>query len=236
MFKRLRSKITAVALALAVTIPGSGSAYAITQPTINYTQIEGTMLYASGETMKDYSVQVLAYQKVPYNILKKLVEKDCKIYLFTTNENGGNDLPGEVFASACGHFIPGTFSVKKSDPRKIVAINEKNYIEVLSDYDNELGGGVTVHEIGHFVDNNAFGGWETHAKAGIASGTDEWKTIYNKDLKALSGLSVIAPITASIASECFTETFGCYILHPDRLMKASPDAYAYMEKVVASFE
>lgn len=239
MFGKVKTKAVTFALVMAAAVfsPASGSAaYAAEYPTINYTQIEGTMLYVSDETTTNCPTEITAYGKVPYVIRKKLTDEGCKIYLFTNNEIGGNYIGGgDVDLDVSGKFVPGAFRVAVSDRRQIVKIDEPNYIVALSDVDARRNGVVVIHEIGHFVDNHAFGGWAEHAQIYIASSSKEWQTIYANDKAVLGSFSAVADANTRRASECFAETFAYYVLYPDLLKSVSPDAYSYMDKVVASF-
>lgn len=217
---------TVVTMALA---PGL-DAQASVLPATTYTQIAGTMLYVSPESSQAYTSQLATYQLIPYDILVSLVQKDCRIYLATSSESGGY-LDGEAY----GLYNNGSFAALASDMRQITRIITPNSIDVLSDYDTAFSGLVLLHEVGHFVDDNAWGGWSTHARREIASTMPQWQTIYAKDAAALGTLSDIAAICTYSADQCFATTFAHYLLTPAQLQAASPDAYAYTAAVVASF-
>lgn len=217
---------TVVTMALA---PGL-DAQASVLPATSYTQIAGTMLYVSPESSQAYTSQLATYQLIPYDILVSLVQKDCRIYLATSSESGGY-LDGEAY----GLYNNGSFAALASDMRQITRIITPNSIDVLSDYDTAFSGLVLLHEVGHFIDDNAWGGWSTHARREIASTMPQWQTIYAKDAAALGTLSDIAAICTYSADQCFATTFAHYLLTPAQLQAASPDAYAYMAAVVASF-
>lgn len=235
MFKRIRTKFIAALLVAASLAPVASSGldvYAAQHPSVNYTQVEGTMLYASDETTTDCPVQISTYEKIPYSIREKITEQGCNIYLYTTNENGGGYIGGD----ADGQFIPGVFGVLASDPRVITTIVDPNRMVILSDWDTYYNGAVLAHEVGHFVDNHAFGGWAVHAKTFIVSTSSEWQSIYEKDKPSLGSFSASAKHNSYCSSECFAETFAIYIVYPELLKNACPDAYNYIEKVVASFD
>lgn len=239
MFKNFKARAAAIMLAVSAMtfLPASANAATTSErPAVTYTQIDGTMLYASPESLSDCTTQIAEYQAVPFGILKELVSMNCRIYLFTTNENGGFIYDAGV-GDATGEYYAGAYMVAKTTPAKIVSCVNPAYIEILSDYDASANQTTVLHEIGHFVDSRALGGWENAGcNVNVASSTKEWTDIVAKDGKALGKLSDVAAIITDSPSQMFAEVFAHYIKNPERVKKISPSAYTYMESIVTTFQ
>lgn len=235
MFKSI--KIAAATLAAVAAIAVSPLAalvtYAFALPQENYTRIEGTMLYVSPQAAATQSVQIGEYQALPQVVVDRLIARGCKIYVETMAENGGYLQGGGAVA---GKFRSGSFTVSSANRRQILGISEPNSIEILSDADARTSGLVFIHEVGHFVDSNAYGGWEANAMTHIASSKEEWQAIYAAEKAAIGTLSSLAAVNVYSAPEAFATAFAHYVLTPDALQKVCPATYAYMEQVVATLE
>lgn len=237
MFKSI--KIAAATLAAVAAIAASPLAalvtYAFALPEESYTQVPGTMLYVSPEAAPLQAAQIEEYQALPQAVLAMLAEKDCRIYAETTAEKGDYSyITGS--SAAVGVYSTGRIRYSSADHRQIVGIITPNSIEFLADEDIHQNGLVMIHEIGHFVDCNAYGGWAQNAMHYVASATPTWQAIYAQDAAAIGTLSRIAAANIYNNRETFAMAFAHYILTPDALRAASPAAYAYMEEVVASLE
>lgn len=235
MTKKFR--IAAVTMAAVGTIALSSlsvcTAYARTLSDDSFTQVAGTMLYVSPQAAATQSVQIAEYQALPQIVIDRLTARNCKIYVETMAEEGGY-LPGN--GAVAGKFHNGSFTVSAADHRQILGITEANSIDLLADPDAQMQGLVFIHEVGHFVDANAYGGWEANAVHHVASSKTEWQSIYAQEGAAIGSLSSLASVNVYSAKEAFATAFAHYVLTPDALQAACPATYAYMERSIASLQ
>lgn len=218
--KRLRGavcRITGVILAAVLTLTVTAMpAEAHTLADNQYTQIPGTMLYLSSGAAVNSDTHVQEYMSIPINVLTRLVSADCRIYIDTYAEEG---------AMSSGTSIPkGTV---------VVGMFYGTYIDILSEYD--IGEQMNlIHEIGHFVDYSAYGGYSVTGQSFSASSTSEWKTIWESEWAGVAALSTGSSVNTYNTTEYFATAFAWYVRDPARLQGAAPRTYAYVDAVVQS--
>lgn len=230
----MMKKLTAIAIAAAMTISaGTGikaEAHALDDSA--YTQIEGTMMYVSPDAAENTAVHVREYLSIPQGILASLTADNCKVYLETMAEQGGYYVTAKGVAAGVNYG--NAYRVSGRDRRQILAITRTNYIDVLSDYDLK-DNQTMLHEVGHYVDHNAFGGWETNGDYFVGSSTERWQALHAACAGTIGALSPESAVNVYNAQEMFATSFAWYVDDPQVLRNACPDVYTYMEEVVASF-
>lgn len=198
-----------------------------------FTRVEGTMMYVSAGASANTALHLEEYYAVPENILASLVSDNCKIYLDTMEEEGGYLITSNGTAAA-GLYRGSAYMVMSSDRRQIRSITKENTIDALSDVDAQSRQ-IMLHEIGHYVDDNAFGGWEANASRHAASGTEAWQALYTAHAGHVGAMSALSGVNVYNPAEMFATSFAWYISDPASLLTACPEVYAYIEEVVASF-
>lgn len=234
MMKRMMNTAAAMMAVVGMMVGSDLTVQAHTLDDSAFVPVEGTMMSVSAGASENVGVHLAEYQSIPENILVRLTADHCRIYIDTFEEEGGYlDREIDPNSRAVGVFSGSVHAGYKSVGRKNWAVIEANYIDVLSGEGAESNT-TLYHEVGHYVDDSAFGGWSEHGEYGIASSTERWQALYAANAAVIGGLSRGSAVNVYSACECFATSFAWYIHDPQTLLNASPEVYAYIEEVVAS--
>lgn len=213
--KKLIYKVAGILIMVSSPLASiSTSAHTLSED--KFAQVEGTMLYVSEGASVNVDTHVNEYLSMPENVRVKLASEGCKIYLDTTTEEGGYLTYGKYTSSS-----------------RVAGLFYGNYIDILSDRDIITGQNL-IHEVGHFVDNNSYGGMPVCGTYYAGSSAAEWLSIWVTESAAISSLSSMSRNNSYNHREGFATTYALYVTSPDALKEAAPQAYSYIEKCLAT--
>lgn len=192
-----------------------------------YTQIPGTMLYVTQGAAANAATHTATYCQIPFNILVKMTADNCKIYLDTLAEEGSY-----IGGVASGAYTQTQYKIVGKTLTPIAP----SYVEIISDYSVAHKDMSLVHEIGHYVDDKAFGGPTTATVYQLASTQPTWTDIYTRNAAAVASMGKEAAANAYDPAECFAEAFAWYVKAPATLQKAAPEVFNYIAAAVASIQ
>lgn len=218
---KVKKRIAAVLLAAVMLIPGSGSAaFAHNLSDTEFEQVDGTIIYISAGASATTGSQVSYYWKVPLPVLKSMVSDGIKIYIDTEKEESGT---------------LRIYGLAPTDNTIYAGLYQYAYIDILSDSSVTTDGFTMIHEIGHYVDNCANGGRDATGTWYNSSSNEKWNAIYSAEASAIGSISSTSSLNVYSPCEAFATAFADYVLYPQKLKSAAPQAYSYIDSCISTF-